>query len=178
MLLVPWCSDARRLNVQKCFTVPNPNASIKGISINVAANMNAVSSCKYLFQMFDLTFDIFLIFPILDLEKIANISKTRCWLDHKEYVKGERMYPEQIDCYSCICDEGFDNSTILYNSHCRKIKCHIEVRYADRLHAGCIPIYYGKATCCPIGWRCRKFHMDFVFRNRLFLKSIFVVVLI
>lgn len=67
------------------------------------------------------------------------------------------MYSERNGCFACICDENFDNTTIAMNPSCQKIKCNIEIHYADRIMAGCIPIYYGKANCCPIGWRCREY---------------------
>lgn len=95
---------------------------------------------------------------VIDRDKMAELSRTRCYLENKEYVKGQKMFSDRIGCYACICDENFDNSTIVNNPNCQKVKCNIEIHYADRLMAGCIPIfYYGKSNCCPIDWRCRKF---------------------
>lgn len=84
------------------------------------------------------------------------------------------MFSERHGCYACICDDGFNNETIVNNPHCQQIKCNIEVHYADRLMAGCIPIYYGKVNCCPIGWRCRKWIYFCISANRqVFFSSIF-----
>lgn len=100
-----------------------------------------------------------LLFPSLantDRDKIAELLETRCYLENKEYIKGQKMFSDVTGCYACICDENFDNTTIVNNPNCQKIKCNLEIHYADRLMAGCIPIYYGKVNCCPIDWRCRK----------------------
>ena len=74
------------------------------------------------------------------------------------------MFSDQIGCYACICNENFDKTTIINSPNCQKVKCNIEIYYADRLMAGCIPIYYGKKygkfNCCPIDWRCRKYFRE------------------
>lgn len=99
-------------------------------------------------------------------DKIAKLLETRCYLENKEYVKGQKMVSDVTGCYACICDENFDNTTIVNNPNCQKIKCNIEIHYADRLMAGCIPIYYGKANCCPIDWRCPE-PTDEIIRSKL-----------
>lgn len=65
------------------------------------------------------------------------------------------MYPASDDAI-CICDKGFNNATIANNPHCRTVDCNIPLHYADKLREGCAPVYYGKATGCPIEWICRK----------------------
>lgn len=74
------------------------------------------------------------------------------------------MFSDKIGCYACICDENFDNTTIINSPNCQKVKCNIEIYYADRLMSGCVPIYYGskygKFNCCPIDWRCRKYSVS------------------
>lgn len=101
---------------------------------------------------------------ISDRDKIEELTRTKCYLEHKEYVKGQKMFSDQIGCYACICDENFDNTTIINSPNCQKVKCNIEIYAADRLMAGCIPIYYGKKygkfNCCPIDWRCRKYFIE------------------
>ncbi|XP_059608964.1 kielin/chordin-like protein [Phlebotomus argentipes] len=78
-----------------------------------------------------------------------------CYLDGRKYRKGQKMYPETRSCYTCICDEGFDNSTKLENNtHCNFINCGIELHSSDDVKNGCTPIYYETPICCPIGWRC------------------------
>lgn len=79
---------------------------------------------------------------------------TKCYVEGKEYFKGEIMLSE---CHNCICAEGFDNSTISNNNHdCEKHQCNIEVYHSDQLNNGCIPIFHEKSNCCPFGYRCRK----------------------
>lgn len=91
-------------------------------------------------------------------DKIEELTRTRCYLENKEYVKGQKMFSDKIGCYACICDEHFDNTTIINSANCQKVKCNIEIYYADRLMSGCVPVYYGtkygKFNCCPIDWRC------------------------
>lgn len=107
-----------------------------------------------------LTYSRLFVCVFSDRDKIEELTRTKCYLENKEYVKGQKMFSDQIGCYACICDEHFDNTTIINSPNCQKVKCNIEIYYADRLMAGCIPIYYGKKygkfNCCPIDWRCRK----------------------
>lgn len=91
-----------------------------------------------------------------DTDKITALLQKRCYIDNKEYVKGQKMFSGKNGCYACICDDGFDNTTLSMSTHCQRVKCNIDILYTDRVMAGCIPIYYGKAMCCPIGWKCRK----------------------
>lgn len=115
-------------------------------------------------------------FSFLDRNRIEELSRTRCYLDNKEYVKGQKMFSDRVGCYACICDESFNNATIANNPNCQKVKCNIEIHYADRFMAGCVPVYYGKFNCCPIDWRCRKWNIgntysfiDFITKFNVFL---------
>lgn len=64
------------------------------------------------------------------------------------------MYPKDL-CYSCLCTKDFNSSIpVQNNSNCHKIDCGTTLRNTGRLSEGCIPVYYKKETCCPIGWRC------------------------
>lgn len=124
---------------------------------SVAPDMNAVSTP---FEWIVLTQvrnpTMLLTFHFLDKEKIAELSKTTCFVNGNQYVKGQVMYPDSHSCYTCICDSGFDNQTIVDSRHCKKVDCNVEFHYSDNIARGCIPIYYKDASCCPIGWRCRK----------------------
>lgn len=64
------------------------------------------------------------------------------------------MYPKTDTCYHCLCSKDFEDKPAPENSNCQKVNCGIELRYAGRFRSGCIPIYYGNESCCPIGWRC------------------------
>lgn len=80
-----------------------------------------------------------------------------CYLNGKQYRKGQKMYPEGHRCFSCICDEGFDNSTaISKNSACSEVFCDIELHKSSDIRTGCVPVYYGEPTCCPIATKCRE----------------------
>lgn len=88
----------------------------------------------------------------------ANVAQLhKCHYRGQEYHKGQRIYPNNAPCYSCICDEEFDNSTLIkLNANCKKIDCGIELRNLDRLQKGCVPVYFGEDSCCPIQFRCPK----------------------
>lgn len=80
-----------------------------------------------------------------------------CWMDGQTFTEGEKMYPAQNPCYECLCQNEFDNTTIVQNENCQKINCGISL---DKSHIqrGCLPIYESKSiACCPIGWKCREF---------------------
>lgn len=148
----------------------NQNASTKASSIVAVANTSAViefsSFYKCISDRSASTYFIVLCVCLIisDRDKIEELTRTKCYLENKEYVKGQKMFSDQIGCYACICDENFDNTTIINSPNCQKVKCNIEIYYADRLMAGCIPIYYGKKygkfNCCPIDWRCRKYLLN------------------
>ncbi|GAB0091067.1 uncharacterized protein DMENIID0001_058640 [Sergentomyia squamirostris] len=92
---------------------------------------------------------------ICDPEEMEKLPK--CFMDGREYRAGSQIYPESASCYKCLCVEGFDNTTkIEDNPNCYQINCGIELHSSDDIRDGCIPIYYKKPTCCPIGWRCPK----------------------
>ena len=80
-----------------------------------------------------------------------------CYVEGERYLEGQRIYPKRHPCHACICQKGFDNSTIVDNQYCWEIMCNIEIYNADKLRDGCIPVYFGNSSCCPISWVCRKF---------------------
>uniref|UniRef100_U5EL88 Putative secreted protein n=1 Tax=Corethrella appendiculata TaxID=1370023 RepID=U5EL88_9DIPT len=86
----------------------------------------------------------------------AEIEKLdTCMVDGKKYYAGQKIYPESEPCYTCLCEKGFNNALrVAENPHCKEVNCGIELRYLHNLRAGCAPIYFGNARCCPIGWRC------------------------
>lgn len=87
----------------------------------------------------------------------AKAKAYKCYFEGKEYIAGQRMYPATLSCYTCLCRNGFDNSTIVGNPNCKEASCAFDLHYSDKLLSGCIPVYYGDNECCPIDWRCRKF---------------------
>lgn len=89
-------------------------------------------------------------------EKIEKLST--CYMDSKLYRQGEKMYPKDERCFTCICDEKWDNSTaITKNPACEEVDCAIDISFQSDLRMGCVPIYYGEPTCCPIDRKCRKY---------------------
>lgn len=83
-----------------------------------------------------------------------------CEFEGETYREGQRIYPD-AQCYECFCTKNFDNETAVEdNEHCRKLDCGIALRNTGRIIEGCIPTYYKRDNCCPIGWRCPgKKHM-------------------
>ncbi|XP_001659087.2 uncharacterized protein LOC5570366 [Aedes aegypti] len=77
-----------------------------------------------------------------------------CYMDGEQYKEGQKMYPKDESCYSCRCQKGFDNSTIVGNPNCQEFTCGIEIHNSDSVMEGCIPVYFGTDRCCPISWRC------------------------
>lgn len=84
-----------------------------------------------------------------------------CYLDGTRYHKGQLMWPKNDRCFSCLCDEGFDNSTaISTNGHCQEVDCSIDLSHLSKIRSGCVPVYYDVPTCCPITTKCRKWAME------------------
>jgi hypothetical protein len=77
-----------------------------------------------------------------------------CVFEGETYREGQRIYPKE-HCYECYCSKDFSNTTkVEENPNCNKIDCGINLRNTARIIEGCIPVYYKKDNCCPIGWRC------------------------
>lgn len=93
----------------------------------------------------------------------AKAKADKCYLEGKEYIVGQRIYPASRASYKCLCRHGFDNSTIVGNPNCKEMKCGFEMHYGNQLRDGCIPIYYDNNKRCAIDWRCRKFNFLPVF---------------
>lgn len=80
-----------------------------------------------------------------------------CHMDGKEYRQGQKMFPKSNRCFTCYCDETFNNATeISQNPACLEVDCAIELAYLPRIRSGCVPVYFGEPTCCPISSKCRK----------------------
>lgn len=94
---------------------------------------------------------------LCDTKEIEQLSS--CYMDGKQYRQGEKMYPAQDRCFSCICDEKFDNSTeVSRNPSCNEVDCSIELDHLQQIKSGCVPVYFGEPTCCPIATKCRKWN--------------------
>lgn len=83
-----------------------------------------------------------------DLTKLA-----KCEVGGKSYYDGERIDTAR-SCFNCICGKDFEDKPFAENKHCQKINCNMELHYYKRMLDGCIPVYWKKDDCCPIGWRC------------------------
>lgn len=96
---------------------------------------------------------------ICEKEEIEKLQE--CYLDGKQYRLGQTMYPNDHRCFSCICDEKFDNSTVITkNPSCAEVDCAIDLTKQTSIRSGCVPVYYGEPTCCPISTKCRKYRAD------------------
>lgn len=77
-----------------------------------------------------------------------------CEFEGETYREGQRIYPDE-HCFECYCTKDFNNATAIENNpNCNKIDCGISLRNTGRVIEGCIPVYYQKDNCCPLGWRC------------------------
>uniref|UniRef100_A0A336LZ04 CSON008080 protein n=1 Tax=Culicoides sonorensis TaxID=179676 RepID=A0A336LZ04_CULSO len=81
----------------------------------------------------------------------------KCYFEDKEYLAGEKIHK---GCYKCLCQPGFDNSTIVGNPHCKEVSCGLHLHYVRELFEGCIPVYFQNNKCCPITWRCPDANKD------------------
>lgn len=96
---------------------------------------------------------LFLISLLLELDDEVDKLAT-CHFEGEAYREGQKIYPNEY-CYECFCTKNFSNSTsVEENPNCYKIDCGISLRNTGRIIEGCIPVYYKKDNCCPIGWRC------------------------
>ncbi|XP_014255962.1 uncharacterized protein LOC106670289 [Cimex lectularius] len=78
---------------------------------------------------------------------------TKCMYHGKEYYKGQRFYPEEEPCLSCICDKGFKGE--LKEPWCQRIKCNTFLHYLSKVRNHCIPLFTSSNGCCAIyDFRC------------------------
>lgn len=81
-----------------------------------------------------------------------------CHVEGKAYHVGEVIYPEANRCYRCNCAEDYDNSTAIHeNKNCHRINCGIELYNLNNIRDGCVPLYFGENSCCPIESICREY---------------------
>lgn len=76
-----------------------------------------------------------------------------CKVGDKVYHEGQKFYPEEEPCLSCICQPGFNET--FKQPHCVPLNCHFEPKIRE-LRDHCTPIYQGTKRCCATHWTCRK----------------------
>lgn len=165
-----YLSNARSCSIQ---LIPNASTCIRQADVARApfAVSHVLSNRPLWFPAkFLLTFPITL--PHADKTAIAKHKETVCHYDGKEYHDGQKFYPENVEA-TCICAKGFNNATVVGNKDCEMVDCNIRIHYSDYLHQGCAPVYYGKATGCPIEWICRKHTNIFISNTKLNTDLIF-----
>ncbi|CAG2060304.1 unnamed protein product, partial [Timema podura] len=84
--------------------------------------------------------------------KTEDVTEVTCNVGNKTFIEGQKFYPSDDDCKSCVCQQGYDGTT--NGPWCKKINCGFELRSADRFRQGCAPVYYGTERCCSIGFQC------------------------
>jgi hypothetical protein len=84
-------------------------------------------------------------------DEAKNLST--CVFEGKTYKEGERMFPNEYDCYKCFCTKDFDHKPVPINKDCVKANCNIELLEAESIKNKCVPVY-PKNVCCPYDWRC------------------------
>ncbi|XP_076330879.1 kielin/chordin-like protein [Tachypleus tridentatus] len=80
---------------------------------------------------------------------VRTICKAACNYNGKTYELGQRIYPDEDSCLTCICTEEWSG---LDSPSCRKIDCLLE-EHLHQLRRGCLPIYHA-SSCCPIEYHC------------------------
>ncbi|XP_076052655.1 uncharacterized protein LOC143032074 [Oratosquilla oratoria] len=104
--------------------------------------------------------------PIYELDKCCSVDEeclepgtpqvaqprgVTCLWKNQSYKEGDKMYFDgQFACRQCVCTAEFSDPT---GPGCKDVFCGIELRYMDRVTAGCTPINF-EDGCCPIGWLC------------------------
>jgi len=73
-----------------------------------------------------------------------------CTLDGKTYHAGEKMYPKNDSCVTCLCDETWDGD--IHGEHCFSADCDLNLS-GDLLLRGCVPVYQ-EDVCCHTDWVC------------------------
>ncbi|XP_076330878.1 kielin/chordin-like protein [Tachypleus tridentatus] len=76
-------------------------------------------------------------------------QRATCKHNGKTYELGQRIYPDEDSCLTCICTEEWSG---VDSSSCRKVNCLLE-EHLHQLRRGCLPIYHA-STCCPIDYHC------------------------
>jgi len=90
---------------------------------------------------------------ICDAEEIKKLP--RCYVDGREYVEGNLIYPQNEPCYKCLCNDKYDNSTSpAKNPFCKRVDCGITLLQLNNLQEGCVPVYFNDNFCCPLEFRC------------------------
>ncbi|XP_034245830.1 kielin/chordin-like protein [Thrips palmi] len=75
----------------------------------------------------------------------------KCEWKGETYLEGQKFYPDEEPCKTCICKRGFDGT--LNGPWCKEATCGLELHHTRDLARGCAPVFW-KSTCCPIEWRC------------------------
>lgn len=81
-----------------------------------------------------------------------------CLYRGQNATRGERIYPNNEKCYTCVCNEHFidHQNPSSQPKACRKIECPLDTD-VEVLNKFCAPVYY-KDRCCPHAWECREYN--------------------
>nr|CAD7413937.1 unnamed protein product [Timema poppensis] len=84
--------------------------------------------------------------------KTEDVTEVTCNVGNETFIEGQKFYPSDDDCKSCVCQQGYDGTT--NGPWCKTINCGFELRSANKFRQGCAPVYYGTDRCCSIGFKC------------------------
>ncbi|XP_054153514.1 kielin/chordin-like protein [Oppia nitens] len=76
-----------------------------------------------------------------------------CRYKSKDYRLGEKIYPEEDMCMTCICTDDWLENNPLKSKHCYRQTCDLQLN--SQFTSGCLPVYH-ESTCCPIDYICDK----------------------
>lgn len=145
--------EKTHLPIERCYGKV-VTGELKSILVETIAN------CKIFFFCFNSV--------SLDSQELRKIKRTKCPFDGVIYKKGERITPDGT-CYECICDERLKTQDLdIFKPQCQRKLCGLGAGGEEHeyLNLGCVPVYdKTKTTCCPIEWRCRKYH-ELLFFNQ------------
>ncbi|RWS28524.1 hypothetical protein B4U80_09612 [Leptotrombidium deliense] len=74
----------------------------------------------------------------------------KCVYAQKMYNLGDKIYPTEDKCKTCVCSANWNANTFLSSSSCRTIECDLNKKLLAR---GCVPVYH-ESHCCPIEYKC------------------------
>lgn len=89
-------------------------------------------------------------------------SLGKCEFRGESVLRGEKLYPKTHSCYSCVCNEHFEDhvNPDMQLKSCSKMNCNTHI-YLEEAQKFCAPVYQD-TQCCPITWECRKYFVSII----------------
>ena len=91
---------------------------------------------------------------ICDNTLVAKSEQKICRYKDRRFKKGQKIYPEEDHCKTCLCTHDWDDNNPVASGACQTYSC--EFQLDKDFQSGCLPIYH-EGTCCPIEYKCREY---------------------